>query len=65
MDVVYQAVEGLQFFIPIIAVAVVCAALFLFRGAPGEEEYLHNGLYKDKKRERLPDKLRAFAKKES
>jgi len=40
---------GLQFFIPIIAVVVVCGALFFWRGAPDEDEYLHSAL--DLKRE--------------
>jgi len=65
MDSVYQVVEGLQFFIPIIAVVVVCGALFFWRGAPDEDEYLHSALDTKREADNLQDETREDEKKKS
>jgi len=65
MDSVYQVVEGLQFFIPIIAVVVVCGALFFWIGAPDEDEYLHSALDIKLDAAKLQDEMREDEKKKS
>jgi len=69
MDVVYQVVEGLQFFIPIIAVVVVCGALFFLKNRHEDDEYLHSALLNPDEDiaslQKCYDDMREFKKKES
>jgi len=69
MDIVYQVVEGLQFFIPIIAVVVVCGALFFLKNRGEDDEYLHSALLdRDENMatlEKCYDEMREIEKKES
>jgi len=64
MDSVYQVVESVHFFIPIIAVAVVCGTLFFCKTRPEEDEFLFSAA-EDPELLRVYKELKEIKKKES